>query len=128
MNQLKGIVHKAEADHDISLIEVLVGSKLFSVLTIERDFRTGDPVVMGFKETAMSIGKNISGDLSIRNRFNLTVKSLTTDKVLTKVTLDFQGEELISVVTTASAKRMKINVGDRVEGLVKTTDMLLMKT
>jgi molybdopterin-binding protein len=128
MNHLKGVIQRIEADEDISLIEVLVQNSLFSALTMDKGFKVGDNVIVGFKETAMSIGKDTSGEFSIRNRFDLTVKSFTRGRVLTKVIVDFQGQELVSVITTASAERMKINTHDQVEGMVKTTDMVFIKT
>lgn len=127
MNHLKGVIQGIKADEDISLIEVLVRNRLFSALTMDQGFNVGDNVILGFKETAMSIGKGISGEFSIRNRFDLTVKSFTPGRVLTKVVVDFQGQELVSVITTASAERMKINIHDQVEGMVKTTDMVFVK-
>jgi len=133
MNYLKGTIQKIETDKEISIIEFVAENKLFSAMAIEGTGRSphlkvGDNVMMGFKETATSIGKDLSGELSIRNRFNVVIRSLTTDAALTKVVLDFQGHEFVSVITTASAERMELKPGDHVEGLVKTTDMILAKT
>lgn len=131
MNKLTGTIQDIEIDGDISIINILIGNTSFSAITIDEalpmSLNLGDDVTMGFKETAMSIGKGISGGLSIRNRFKAVIKSLTTGKLLTKLVLDFQGHDLISVITTASAKRMNLQIGDQVEGLVKTTDMVFIK-
>lgn len=127
MNQLSGIVQGIKADQDISIVEINVEDTLFSALTVEKNVIIGDNVIMGFKETVMSIGKHLSGELSIHNRLDLVIGSLTMSEILTKVIFDFRGHELISVITTASAQRLQLDVDDHVEGLVKTTDMIFMK-
>lgn len=127
MNHLQGTVRRIDADRDICLIEILVGETSISALTVNRGFQQGDDVSIAFKDTAMSIGKHVSGEFSIRNRFPLIITAVTVERVLTKVALDFGGTPLVSTITTASAERMQLKAGDRVEGLVKTTDMHLTK-
>jgi molybdopterin-binding protein len=127
MNHLEGIVREIHTDKDVSLIEILVDGSTFSALTVSHDFHPGDQVSIEFKETAMSLAKSISGELSIRNRFDVIIDTLTPNNILTKVILNFHGTRLVSTITTSSAERMQLKTGDRVEGLVKTTDMHLSK-
>lgn len=133
MNKLKGYVQSIENDEAISIIKIEVEGNLVSAIRTELSessaiLEVGDSVMVSFKETAMSIGKNLSGELSIQNRFDVTIKAVTMHKVLTKITFDFRHRQLVSVITTASAKRMQLKPGDSVQGLVKTTDMLFTKT
>ncbi|HTN37821.1 MAG TPA: TOBE domain-containing protein [Arachidicoccus sp.] len=133
MNKLKGYVQSIENDEAISIIKIEVEGSLISAIRTEEPessaiLEVGDSVMVSFKETAMSIGKNLTGELSIQNRFDVTIKAVTMHKVLTKITFDFRHHQLVSVITTASAKRMQLKPGDSAQGLVKTTDMLFTKT
>lgn len=132
MNKIRGTITDIESDEGISLVTVESGSQRFSSVVIDTPqtanyLRNGQEVFLVFKETEMAIGKNISGKLSMRNRFAATIRGIEEGKVLTKITLDHQGVSLISVITTASAKMLALQVGDQVEGLVKTTEVSLMK-
>lgn len=132
MNRIKGTITAIETDEGISLVTVEAAGQLFSSVVIDTPqtapyLRVGNPVFLVFKETEMAIGKDLSGDLSIRNRFAATISAIEESSVLAKITLDFNGQQLVSMITTASSRRLKLQVGDRVEGLVKTTEMSLMK-
>lgn len=132
MNKLKGFVRGIINDDDISIIEIMAEGVSLSAIRTKGGgsfaINIDDQVIVSFKETAMSIGKNLSGELSIQNRFDLIIRSLTVGKVLTKILVDFGAHHFVSVITTASAKRMQLRPGDLVQGLVKTTDMLFSKT
>lgn len=132
MNRIKGTITAIETDEGISLVTVEAVGQLFSSVVIDTPqtapyLRVGNPVFLVFKETEMAIGKDLSGGLSIRNRFAATISAIEESSVLAKITLDFNGQQLVSMITTASSRRLKLQVGDRIEGLVKTTEMSLMK-
>lgn len=132
MNRIKGTITAIETDEGISLVTVEAAGQLFSSVVIDTPqtapyLRVGNAVFLVFKEAEMAIGKDLSGSLSTRNRFTATISAIEESSVLAKITLDFNGQQLVSMITTASSRRLKLQVGDRVEGLVKTTEMSLMK-
>lgn len=132
MNKLQGSIRNITEDEAIQILEILADGILLSAIRTNRvgagtQLKIGDRVSVSFKETAMSISKNLSGEISIQNRFDVSIKSITMDKVLSKLLLDFKEQQLISVITTASVKRMQLQPGDHVQGLVKTTDLLFSK-
>ncbi|HEX5554189.1 MAG TPA: TOBE domain-containing protein [Chitinophagaceae bacterium] len=133
MNKIKGTITAIETDEGISLVTVEVSEHAFSAVVIDTPqtagyLRMGGPVFLVFKETEMAIGKNLSGGLSLRNRFPGRIIAIEEGKVLTNITVDFEGMPLMSVITTPASKRLLLQVGDPVEGLVKATEMSLMKT
>lgn len=131
MNHVKGTIRAVETGEGLVLVTVEAAGHLFSALMIETPENTpetGTPVFMAFRETETAIGKGLSGGLSLRNRFEAVITRVEESAILTKVTLDFQGTRLFSVITAASARRLQLQTGDRVEALVKTTDMSLTKT
>jgi molybdate transport system regulatory protein len=132
MNQLTAIIKRIETEENISLVAVEADSMSFTTLVIDTPatagyLREGNEVMMVFKETAMSIAKNLSGSLSIRNRFPGTITSVKSGKVLTAISLLCKGNPLTSVITTHAANDLALAVGDTVEGLVKTNDISLMQ-
>lgn len=134
MNKIEGKISAIESDDGISLITIqALGIHISSMMleathTPSSSLKPGDPVIVAFKETAMSIGKNISGGFTIRNCFDGEIIEMEKSKLLTKIILDFNQASLVSVITTGSADRLQLKVGDQVTGLVKTTDIILIKT
>ena len=47
-------------------------------------------------------------------------------QVLAKVTLDYQGLDVVSIITTRSAERLDLKTGDAVEALVKANEMTIL--
>lgn len=131
MNQLSARIHQIETDGHLSLVTLSVGQTFCSALVLDTPetaayLRVGQAIQMVFKETEVGIGKELQGGLSLRNRFPGPITSLEQGKILTKLQLDFQGSLLTSVITTVSALALDLHVGQRVEGLVKSTDITLM--
>jgi molybdopterin-binding protein len=54
------------------------------------------------------------------------VKQLDESVVLTRALLDYHGHEIISIITTRSAERLRLAVGDEVEALIKTNEVTLV--
>ena len=132
MNQFTAVIQSIETEDHISLVQVEAAGIIFSTLVIDIPataayLREGNEVIMVFKETAMSVAKNVTGGLSIRNRFPAIVAAIKSGKVLTSVTLHCKGNQLMAVITTRSANTLALAVGDAVEGLVKTNDISLMQ-
>lgn len=133
MNKLKGIISEIQSDNGISLITIETSGTNITAIMVETAnassfLKPGDNMLVTFKETAMSIGKNISGEFSIRNRFEGEIAHIEKSRLLAKIILNFNQTQLVSVITTASAENLALHVGDYVTGLVKTTDIVLIKT
>ena len=132
MNQLHAVIKSIETEENISLVILEAAGLSFSTLVIDTPstatyLKQGTEVIMVFKETAMSVAKNLSGGLSIRNRFPSVITTIKNGKVLTAITLDCKGNQLTAVITTHSANSLGVEIGDVVEGLVKTNDISLVQ-
>lgn len=132
MNKLKGKIMNIESSEHISIVDIEVEGDLFSSVIIETPetadyLRFGEEVFMLFKETEVSIGKALSGNLSLRNRLKSKIKTIEKGTVLTKITLDYKGKDIISVITTRSTNKLDLKVGDEVQGLVKANEVIIMK-
>jgi molybdate transport system regulatory protein len=64
--------------------------------------------------------------ISARNQFPATVRTVTTGAVMTEVVLEIEGgHELVSAITSESARRLGLQPGVKVVALVKSTEVLL---
>ena len=132
MNRLKGIITAVATEKDISLVTVAAASEIFSALVIDTPdtaayLKPQHEIIMVFKETEVAIGKNLTGGLSLRNRFNATIRHIESGKILSDITLDFKGHRLSAIITTQSVIDLNLAVGDMVVGLVKTNEVSLME-
>ena len=114
----------------MSLVDVAVGGDMFSATLLETPetaayLRVGEKVTLLFKETEVSLAKNLSGLISLRNRFPVIVRNIERGAILSAVGLDYRGESLICVITTRAVDQLQLAVGDAVEALVKANEMVL---
>ena len=130
MNRLRGTIAAVESNDHLSLVEVDVGATRFTAILLETPqdaayLAAGRAVTLLFKETEVSLARDLRGQISLRNRFPVTVTAVRRGGILSQVSLDFEGAPLQSVVTTRSIAGMAIAAGDRVEALVKSSAMSL---
>ena len=114
------------------MVDIDVNGDVFSSIVLETPasapyLKQGSSITLAFKETEVSIAKNLSGLISLRNRFKATIKGLEKSDILTKIFLNYKGSEVVSIISTRSAQRLGLVVGDNVEWLVKTNEVSLLK-
>lgn len=131
MNRLPAVIAAVDVHGSIAVVEVAVGVQRFTATMIGAGdevaaWKTGMAVTLLFKETEVSLAKNLSGLISMRNRIPCTVTAIERGKLLSKATLDFQGHAIESIITTRSSHALSLAVGDEVEGLVKANEMTLV--
>lgn len=132
MNKLKGIITAIHSSGEISLVDLDIKGETLSSLLIDTPqstpyLRLGEELLVLFKETEVSIGKALSGQISCRNRLRTTIRSIERSEILTKLMLDFNGFMIVSIITTRSSDALNLKVGDAVEGLIKSNEITLKK-
>lgn len=66
--------------------------------------------------------------ISARNALCGIVREIAGDGVLCEVTLDLgNGQEIVSVITRASAERLSLKPGVKATALIKSTEVLLAR-
>ncbi|MCB0295786.1 MAG: TOBE domain-containing protein [Calditrichaeota bacterium] len=131
MNRLKAEITAIESGGHISLVELRAHGDRFSCVVIETPqtaayLRIGREVEILFKETEVSIAKDLSGEISLRNRIPAMIKQVDKGAVLARIVLDYRGLEIVSIITTRSANRLNLRPGDRVIGLVKANEVSIL--
>lgn len=130
MNELRGRIAAIETNGFVSLVDVAVGSDTFTAILLETPasapfLAAGREVAVLFKETEVSLAKNLSGLLSLRNRIRTRVQGIVRGEILSEIRLDYQGQALTSIVTARAVERLALQEGDEVEALIKANEVSL---
>ncbi len=135
MNELFGTLTRLEQEHGVLLADVRVtvdGQRSTELTTLMLQAGTvawqpGDAIALRFKETEIALAKGLQGDISLRNRERACITAITPGKLLTAVQLQFGNWPLTAVITTGSAQRLHLQVGDDIEWLVKANEMQIQR-
>ncbi|GHD57058.1 TOBE domain-containing protein [Jeongeupia chitinilytica] len=127
MNRIPATLTRVEHGAGMTLIEAEAAARsglpLVATIVGEVALTVGAAVVLACKETEVALAKHLSGEISLRNRHGARVVGLDSGSVLTRVQLDWHGQRIASVITTGSAQRLGLRIGDDVEWLVKANEM-----
>ena len=66
-------------------------------------------------------------EISARNRLRGRVTAIHADGVMAEVRVQIGDQEIVSVITRASAERLRLAVGDQVFAVVKSTEVMIAK-
>ncbi len=66
-------------------------------------------------------------ELSARNQLKGKVKAVKIGAIMAEVVVDVGGTEIVAEITKSSVERMKIQSGDAVTVIVKSTSIMLGK-
>jgi len=64
-------------------------------------------------------------ELSARNQFAGTVKSVKSGTVMAEVVVDIGGNEIVAAITAGSAEKLGLAEGEQVVVLVKATEVMI---
>jgi molybdate transport system regulatory protein len=131
MNKISGRITTIEVCGSIALVDVEIGARTYTATVLGDSqavacWQVGAAVALLFKETEVAIAKNLSGSISLRNRFKGEVTALELGQVLSKVQFNVDGQTISSIITTRSAKQLQLALGDEIEGLVKANEMTVV--
>jgi molybdate transport system regulatory protein len=131
MNKLQGIIISIQKSDAIMLIDINVQGQNFSALLIESGptpswLYVGNLIFIVFKESEVSLAKDLKGEISMRNRMKCTVHSINRGKVLSIVTMKFISYTITSAITTRSIDALNISEGQDIEALIKSNELSLV--
>ncbi len=130
MNQLTGIVTHIQQSGSIMLVDVDidghdVSALMINSLEIPNWLCEEKSIGVIFKETEVSIGKDVRGKISLRNRFLCVFKSEQRGEILTLIELTFSGHTIKSAITTRSSDMLRLRIGDHVTAFIKANEVML---
>ena len=132
MNLLTGVIEHIDISGNLSLVGIKVGECHFKSIVVETpktvDYLiVGGPVKVLFKETEVIIGIGENMQISLRNKMESTISSIEKGKLLTKLVLETNAGEVISIITTNAVENLNLKAGAKVMAMVKTNEILLAK-
>jgi molybdate transport system regulatory protein len=128
MNEVRGRIVAIQGNSHLSLVDVAVDGEVFTAILLETPadrpaLTAGAPALLRFKETEVALAKGLSGLISLRNRFPVTVTEILRGELLSEVVLDYRGRALSSIITTRAVERLQLILGESIEALVKANEM-----
>jgi len=132
MNKLKGVVTQIQSSGALLLVDADVEGHKFTAFMIESNprhewLKEGNPIHLVFKETEVSLAKELSGRISLRNRMECKVLTIDRGELLSTIKLQFKHYTLVSAITTRSTDMLELREGDEIEALVKANEISLMQ-
>lgn len=132
MNLLRGRILEIQSDGHISLVDVAIAGDTFTAILLESPqsapyLAIGKEVKVLFKETEVSLAKELSGRISLRNCIQARVVQIRDGVILSEVVLDYGGKVLSSIITSRAVKRLDLGEGDQVSALIKANEVSLME-
>ena len=130
MNKLIGKITAIESSQHMSMVDIDVQGDFFTSIVLETPLtaaylKKGNTINLLFKETEVSIGKNLSGLISLRNRFKGTIKRIEKSDLLSMIVILYKDQEIVSIISTRSTHHLGLIEGDKIEWLVKTNEVSL---
>jgi molybdopterin-binding protein len=65
--------------------------------------------------------------LSARNQYQGTIKSVKLGNVMAEVVVDIGGHEMVAAITRGSADQLSLQPGDAVTAVIKSTEVMIGK-
>ncbi|MCH8331856.1 MAG: TOBE domain-containing protein [Bacteroidetes bacterium] len=130
MNTLQGKITAVKTHGNLSLVNILVGEVRISSIIIETPdsvgyLREGHDINVLFKETEVIISIDDEPRVSLRNRFPSTILRINKGVLLSELTLQTEGTEISSIITTNAVEQLDLKEGDKVLALIKTNEIML---
>lgn len=130
MNVLHGKIKQIQTVNELSKIIIDLNGHTFTSLIIDietfGDIAIGKEIKLLFKEAEVMIGTKES-IVSASNAFVSTVKKINQGEILSEVVFDFEGNDIISLITTSSLQRLQIEADKEFLWFVKANEVTLQK-
>ena len=130
MNNLVGEISNIKSDEHFSIVEMNVDGTIFKSIIIETPdtvpfLKAGNRISIMFKESEVSIAKDLKGRISLQNKIPCIIKGIEKGILLSKIILDFNKKKIVSVITTGAVEQLDLKENDNVLALVKTNEVIL---
>lgn len=89
--------------------------------------KQGSQIYAVFKETEVSIAKDFSGKISLRNKLPCIVQKIERGELLSIIHMAFKDYLIQSAITTRSVDMLELQPGDEVTAMIKANEITLMQ-
>lgn len=129
MNTIAATISDIQSVDTVNIVSFDVAGQAMRMMALELSERVGvgSKVMLGVKATNVTIAKEIRGQLSISNQLEVTIEKVDLGALLCSVKFTFKGQLWESVITRESALAMKLESGDKVMALVKSSELSIVE-
>ena len=130
MNTLEGKITTIKNKGSLSIVEVDVSGILFNTIIIESPktasyLKEGNAIKLIFKETEVVVGKGVNHPISIQNQAIGKIEKIEKGELLSKLKIDISIGKVIAIITTDALHILKLELGEQVTTMIKTTEIML---
>lgn len=130
MNILKGKITALNTSGRLTIVTLDVHGILLKSIIIENPdtvsyLEPGHPIRAMFKETEVVIGKGPKINVTMKNRIPGIIAEMTRGELLCSLVLDTEAGKLKATLTSESVSELRLQVGETVTAMVKTTEIIL---
>ncbi len=125
MNSFHAKVINIQSVENLNIITFTSADTTLKMMSLDLNdkLKKDAKVLLTCKPTAIAIAKNITGELSYSNQIHATIRAIEMGQLLCCLQLHFNGVMFESIITSDSAKRLKLQINDKVTALIKSTDL-----
>lgn len=130
MNVLTGQIETITIKGSLSLVRVIIAKIPLTAIVIDTPetaayLEPGNDVKVIFKETEVIIGKGMDHQISLQNRLIGHVQSIESGELLSRLVIDTQAGQVVSVITANAVDQLALKVGSEVTAMIKTNEIML---
>ncbi|MSN95962.1 hypothetical protein F1B92_01920 [Campylobacter sp. FMV-PI01] len=122
MNKFNAKVLEVRGDGGVQ--EILLNSDVGQISCVVVANQKSKINEIGFKKSSVAVAKN--GEFSHSNNIKVKIKDIEKGEVLSKIVGDKDGIKIESLITTSSANRLDLQIGDEVSFLIKASDVFVV--
>ncbi len=128
MNTLQAQISNIDCLDNLTIVKFDYKGTCLSMMSLGlKNMQVGSQVVLSINASHIAIGKDLKGDISLSNIFNCVIKELDKGELLSSLKLQINEDYLTSIITTNSVNRMNLKVNDKVQALVKASEISIKK-
>jgi molybdopterin-binding protein len=125
MNQIKAEVVKIEKIERLHHLTLALNKQKLYMVTLELPtaVEIGTRLTLSFKSTNIAISTTFQRGITIQNQLKAKITAIEHGKILTSLSLDIEGFNLESIVSTNASRRLNLKIGDRPFALINETQI-----
>ncbi|MDQ1338799.1 MAG: hypothetical protein QG617_1767 [Campylobacterota bacterium] len=130
MNKIIAKVTNIKNIDSLNIVEFDSKGQKLTMMSLELfgNIKPLSKVILTCKASSIGVAKNLSGELSYSNRLDCTLESVQTGELLCTLSLKISEDTTLeSIITKASVDRMNLRLGDKLEALIKASDLSIYK-
>jgi len=129
MNHIPATITGIDGHEGITIVDFVAAQQPMRMMALEIDpaLGVGTKVTLGIKASNIALGKVPLETISISNQLNVIIEEIEKGRLLSSVTFRLGDTILESIITRDSLDRMKLQAGDAVVALVKSSELSILE-